>query len=47
MLIKMFLNLEEALELLNSLDLYESDVEITMLPPDVSEITEEEEDDVN
>ncbi|GFY03862.1 zinc finger protein [Trichonephila clavipes] len=39
--------LEEALELLNSLDSDESDVEIAVLPPDASELTDEDEGDEN
>ncbi|GFQ77881.1 hypothetical protein TNCT_622031 [Trichonephila clavata] len=42
MSIQRFLKLEEALELFNSLDSDESDVEIVVLPPHASELTEED-----
>ncbi|GFW98890.1 hypothetical protein TNCV_4655171 [Trichonephila clavipes] len=42
-----FLKLEEALELLNSLDSDKSDVEIAVLPPDARELTVEDEGDEN
>ncbi|GFV49047.1 uncharacterized protein TNCV_5065311 [Trichonephila clavipes] len=38
-----FLKLDEALELLNSLDSDEREIKITVLPPDASELTDEEE----
>ncbi|XP_035209878.1 piggyBac transposable element-derived protein 3-like [Stegodyphus dumicola] len=43
MSVQSFLKLEEALELINSLDSYESEVEIAVLPPDASELTDEDE----
>ncbi|GFQ86052.1 hypothetical protein TNCT_535481 [Trichonephila clavata] len=42
-----FLKLEETLELLNSLDSEESEVEITVLPPEASALTEDNEGDEN
>ncbi|GFU01685.1 uncharacterized protein TNCV_1522211 [Trichonephila clavipes] len=39
----MFLKLEQALELLNSLDSDESDMETTVLPLDARELTDEDE----
>lgn len=45
MSVQRFLKLEEALELLNILDSDESDVEIAVLPPDASELTDEDEGD--
>ncbi|GFQ79299.1 hypothetical protein TNCT_145681 [Trichonephila clavata] len=42
MSLQRFLKLEESLELLNSLDSDESDVEIAVLPPDASETDEDE-----
>ncbi|GFV28141.1 hypothetical protein TNCV_678291 [Trichonephila clavipes] len=46
MSVQRILKLEEALDLLNSLDLDESDIEIAVLP-DVSELTDEDEGDNN
>ncbi|XP_035227192.1 piggyBac transposable element-derived protein 3-like [Stegodyphus dumicola] len=47
MSVQRFLKLEEALELFNSLDSDESEVEIVVLPPDASELTDEDEGDEN
>ncbi|XP_035231948.1 piggyBac transposable element-derived protein 2-like, partial [Stegodyphus dumicola] len=47
MLVQRFLKLEEALELFNSLDSDESEVEIAVLPPDARELTDEDEGDEN
>ncbi|GFR20986.1 hypothetical protein TNCT_686371 [Trichonephila clavata] len=47
MSVQRFLRLEEALELLNSSDSDESDIEIAVLPPDVNEITDENKGDQN
>ncbi|XP_035211459.1 piggyBac transposable element-derived protein 2-like [Stegodyphus dumicola] len=47
MSVQRFLKLEEALELFNSLESDESDVEIAALPPDASELTDEDEGDEN
>ncbi|GFX38114.1 hypothetical protein TNCV_3837131 [Trichonephila clavipes] len=44
MSVQRFLKLDEALELLNSFD---CDVEITVLPPDASELTDEDDRDDN
>lgn len=38
-----FLKLEEAVELLKRLDLDESDVELSVIPPNASEPTDEDE----
>ncbi|GFY08187.1 hypothetical protein TNCV_1356001 [Trichonephila clavipes] len=46
MSVQRFLKLEEALELLNSLDSDESDIEIAVLP-DASKLTDEDEGDGN
>ncbi|GFT10908.1 hypothetical protein TNCV_1944981 [Trichonephila clavipes] len=47
MSVQRFLMLEEALQLLNSSDSDESDVEIAVLPPDATELTDEDEEDDN
>ncbi|GFU67549.1 hypothetical protein TNCV_3239961 [Trichonephila clavipes] len=47
MSVQRFLKLEEALELLSSLDSDEIDFEIAVLPPDASELTDEDEGDEN
>ncbi|GFR02738.1 hypothetical protein TNCT_537891 [Trichonephila clavata] len=44
---QIFLKLEEALELLNSLDSDQSDVEIAVLPPNASELTDKDQGDEN
>ncbi|XP_035205191.1 piggyBac transposable element-derived protein 3-like [Stegodyphus dumicola] len=47
MSVQRFLKLEEALELFNSFDSDESEVEIAVLPPDASELTDEDEGEEN
>ncbi|GFW15723.1 hypothetical protein TNCV_3582211 [Trichonephila clavipes] len=47
MSVQKFLKLEEALELLNNLDSDNIDVEISVLQPDVSELTDEDDWDGN
>ncbi|GFU50830.1 hypothetical protein TNCV_2495341 [Trichonephila clavipes] len=47
MSVQRFLKLEEALALLNILDSNESDFEIVVLPPDASELIDEDEGDEN
>ncbi|GFX23359.1 hypothetical protein TNCV_4936741 [Trichonephila clavipes] len=43
MSVQRFLNLQESLEFLNSLDSDEIDFEIALLPTDASELTDEDE----
>ncbi|XP_035229166.1 piggyBac transposable element-derived protein 3-like [Stegodyphus dumicola] len=47
MSVQMFLKLEEALKVFNRLDSDESEVEIAVLPPNASELTDEDEGDAN
>ncbi|GFW30308.1 hypothetical protein TNCV_3850791 [Trichonephila clavipes] len=47
MSVQMFLKLRESLELLNNFDSDESHVEIAVLPPDASELPDEDEGDEN